>query len=63
MSELYSNDPLITWAAVWVARQEAAAAPCRRCRRRRMLAWAVGGLILAAGIAMDTYIAAKFGWL
>jgi hypothetical protein len=61
MSELYSNDPLITWAAVWVAARETA--PCKICRRRRALVLAARGHMLAGGLALDAYIAYRFGWV
>jgi hypothetical protein len=61
MSELYSNDPLITWAAVWVATRETA--PCKSCRRRRLIHWAFRGVVLAAGLTLDAYIAYRFGWV
>jgi hypothetical protein len=57
MTELYSNDPLVCWAACWVACREAEAAePCKRCRRRRILGWAVRGLAVAAAFAVDAVI-------
>ena len=40
---------------------EPQADPCCRCRLRRTLRRAVSGLVLAAGIALDLFIAHKFG--
>jgi hypothetical protein len=59
MSELYSSDPYITWAAVWVASRETGL--CKACRRRRLIVWAVRGLAVAAVAAEYVFILATMG--
>jgi hypothetical protein len=59
MSEFYSSDPYITWAAVWAASRETG--PCKSCRRRRLVHWAVRGVVIATGLAVDLFIAHKMG--
>ena len=62
MSELnLDDDPYIFWASAWVDTREAAAAPCRRCRRRRLIARTARGLMLAAAVAWNAFLLAKLG--